>query len=270
MSQDPRARTFSIEEVGEIVRQASEGDRSATADHEGVTYEELEAIAEEVGVSRQALARAVEKRAQAAAAELAPAGAPATDALAVPAPAVPSTFLRDAGVAAGVVTVAAGVDLAVGLGGLIVIPALLLAGGALVGRSWLRMLAAMIRGQELPAATGADHAYRVTFGEGFIDLTHLDPQEPETVDVQVSFGEATVLLDPRVPYRLETSVVFGEVTRPNQKRRRRHGRDHRRERDEREESERFPTDLARPPRLIVRVAVRFGSARIRHASEDHR
>ncbi|OFZ01262.1 MAG: hypothetical protein A2Z97_02060 [Bdellovibrionales bacterium GWB1_52_6] len=60
--------------------------------------------------------------------------------------------------------------------------------------------------------------YQIVFGRGTIDLTGLakfQGEKPDTVEVNVVFGEAVVLLDPTIQTQIHASSVFGEARMPN-------------------------------------------------------
>lgn len=263
MAQDPadlESRTFSVEEVGELVRRASaEAAAPPTPDHGRVSYRELAEIAGEVGVYEAALARAVAARDLEAAP--APEAAP-SEALAPRPPSAAASLWWDAGIAATGVAAAGGLDLAVGLHGVLFGGAAAL--GALVvgARALWRPVSAALDRPADARPSDVDHAYRVLFGSGVVDLTSLPPSDGVvTVQVDVTFGEAEILLDPSVPYRLDTNVIFGEVKRPDG------GRPGRR-------LLRSPAPPApagdAAPRLVVRLKVAFGEARVRLVRDRER
>jgi predicted membrane protein len=59
--------------------------------------------------------------------------------------------------------------------------------------------------------------YSVVFGSTVVDLTDVKIKEKdETVEVDVVFGEATVLLSKNTPIRVRASAVFGEAKTPDE------------------------------------------------------
>lgn len=247
----PKARTYSVDEVGRIIRRASAEANAAPApgpEGERLTWDEVREIAGEVGISEAALVRAAEATPEpeegAEASE-----APATG-LAGPAAPDPSASAGDhrglgvdvAVAGAGVLVVgAAGAVL--GLGAWPVGAALVVAGAAVALRSVARGLRRR-RARAEPPGPAPHRRIRLHFATSTIDLTQIpdDVDGPYRVHVDVAFGDAVILLDPGVPYRIDTSVSFGEARLPDPGRR--------------------IDPPAGPPRLVVHLKVVFGNARV--------
>ncbi len=247
--QPPDGRTYSVEEVGRLIRRASaEGARApaATADHDRLSWDEVREIAADVGISESALARAAAETP----AETPPEpGAPA----AAPAPVTPQGVEpRGAGlgvelaVAATLVAMAGAGDAVFGFHGFLFLAAAGVGALAVGGRALYRALRGLAgEGPRAPdGGAPADHRVEVTFASSTVDLTHVPEggPDPYVVQVNVRFGDAVVVLDPAIPHRIETSVVFGEARLPDPGRR--------------------PPTPPGPPRLVVRLRVVFGNARV--------
>ena len=233
--QVPDGRTYSIEEVGRLIRRAStEGAQAPapTGDHDRLTWDEVREIAADVGISESALARAAAE----------PPASPTPEVVAHPG----ARLGVELAVAGTAIAVAGAGDVIFGFHGLLFLAAAGVSALTLGGRALRRFLRSRAGGAKDPVDRGPppDHRVEVTFANSTVDLTHVPEggADPYVVQVNVRFGDAVVVLDPAIPHRIETSVTFGEARLPDPARR--------------------PPMPPGPPRLVVRLRVVFGNARV--------
>jgi len=63
--------------------------------------------------------------------------------------------------------------------------------------------------------TSATDSYNTVFGSQYIDLSDTSIDNPQTMTVNASFGNAKVTLNPDVPTRINANATFGTVKLPD-------------------------------------------------------
>lgn len=69
--------------------------------------------------------------------------------------------------------------------------------------------------QRTPTADQLEREYNTVFGKSVIDLTTLDPEKTQPLELNTVFGFTSLIVDPKIPLKIQVNAAFSGVTLPD-------------------------------------------------------